>query len=216
MPLPLQISETFISACLVIEISIRIGAQRSNFWRSPWNILDFFVTLTCVASLVIMYAADAAFSEVEEAFETSVLIARYGMMMLRAIVLIRQGNAHRKAGIDVMDVDFSKLEIEDSDFEIESPCVTPTASLLKGRPAFSFSEKELQQPPRDKEDCESSRRDSMLTLDVSQLELRVSQGGSETATTDNEDGFVMNVRQPALSISFSECVTVAEEEMSKR
>lgn len=106
------ILDTFVTLLLVLEVGVRIKANRRTFWQSWLNWVDVIVCGVCVLTL-LMYAIDPW--QAEEYLTYIILIVRYSFQLFRlALVIARHRNReHMMYTANTSGVDFTSVSDQD-------------------------------------------------------------------------------------------------------
>eukprot|EP01029_Cantina_marsupialis_P029797 TRINITY_DN782229_c0_g1_i1.p1 TRINITY_DN782229_c0_g1~~TRINITY_DN782229_c0_g1_i1.p1 ORF type:complete len:205 (-),score=30.82 TRINITY_DN782229_c0_g1_i1:141-755(-) len=105
-----QFLEAVIVGALVVDISIRILAQREKYLKVWWNYFDLLVLLLCGVSFVICFQKDeSSLEEVEEMVSTTLLAIRASLYLARIILILSKLKAESdKRNVD--DIDLNGLD----------------------------------------------------------------------------------------------------------
>lgn len=126
--------EAFVLTMLVLEVSIRMCAQRRKFWAYPWNVFDVCVTLLCTVAVCLYFAAPTTASEVEDAVAFFLSALRYAAPSLRLFTWCRVRHRLNAAAGGNDRVEFARLRRSDSEgseagadleFQVPSPSSGP-------------------------------------------------------------------------------------------
>ena len=78
--------ETFIASVLILEVTIRLIALGVTKYLKSWfNVLDLFVSATCVFALSIFYVANSKGKEIDDAITFTLIGVRYSIPLLRLL-----------------------------------------------------------------------------------------------------------------------------------
>lgn len=78
--------EVIINISLMLEVFVRIMAQRKAYFRFAANIIDVLIVFFCIATLSLLSKDCTVGAEVEKAIDSALLLLRY------VIVLCLLGN----------------------------------------------------------------------------------------------------------------------------
>ncbi|KAG8756702.1 hypothetical protein FRC14_002809 [Serendipita sp. 396] len=116
------ILEFIVNAAMIVEVSIRFVAFGSQFWKSPFNVVDLGLTCLCVITILfIFFSGCSNISKEEELLDTFLLVARNVLQFGRlATVMRRSGRSifARPKPID-LNAPRARLDIDLSDEEAD-------------------------------------------------------------------------------------------------
>jgi hypothetical protein len=69
--------ETVINVSLIVEVAVRIIAQRGAYFRYLANIIDVVIVLFCIVTLILLRQDCSSGNGLEEAVDTVLLVVRY-------------------------------------------------------------------------------------------------------------------------------------------
>jgi len=99
--------EGFIILALLIEVTIRLLAQRKYYFYSFWNILDIIILGVCVW-LFYITQTECPLSENDSLIDSGILIIRYIIQFIRLCILLRK-NKSSGANKKRKSVNFNQL-----------------------------------------------------------------------------------------------------------
>ncbi|AXA48990.1 ion transport protein [Malassezia restricta] len=115
------ILELLVNVILVAEVCVRFVAYGRNFWKSTYNIIDLFLVVLCILTLIILFVGHGCSPIAErpgmseELLDSVLLIVRNVMQCMRLISVIRRSGynvASRITAIDLSDAHDYNLDLD--------------------------------------------------------------------------------------------------------
>ncbi|CAO3591000.1 unnamed protein product [Absidia cylindrospora] len=129
------IFEAIINFAMITEVTIRLLALRTAYWKSIWNIVDIVLVVLCAITLIVLTTGCSASERNEAIFDTLLLVIRNCFQFFRLFMMAKKNQYSiqaRTTRIDFTDlpdnrhasVDFARDQRldqsfldDDSDFE---------------------------------------------------------------------------------------------------
>ena len=98
--------EYVINFALVLEVGVRLLAQRETFFQYWANIFDLALVFFCVMTLIILHRDCSTGNEVEKALDSILLAFRYSVQLFRFLMMLKRNQfnmAQRANFVSIQD-----------------------------------------------------------------------------------------------------------------
>ncbi|KAG0238030.1 hypothetical protein BGW42_007584 [Actinomortierella wolfii] len=112
--------EVIINTTMIAEVGLRLTALGEKYWRSTSNILDIFLVIFCLVTLILVLEGCGSGHEAEELLDTILLVLRNAVQFWRLFMMIRKNKQivrPRGGVVDFNNVRPSSLDIEEMGIE---------------------------------------------------------------------------------------------------
>eukprot|EP00158_Paraphelidium_tribonemae_P008237 Partr_v1_DN28522_c0_g1_i3_m73720 putative Ion transport protein len=89
--------EVIINISLLLEVAIRIVAQRSMYFKFMANIVDIFLVILCVMTLTLLNSKCSASTRLEEELDALLLVLRNAAQFYRLFILVKRNQTSNQA-----------------------------------------------------------------------------------------------------------------------
>ncbi|KAF9157790.1 hypothetical protein DFQ27_007068 [Actinomortierella ambigua] len=105
---------------MIAEVGLRLTALGQKYWNSTSNILDIFLVIFCLVTLILVLEGCGSGHEAEELLDTILLVLRNAVQFWRLFMMIRKNknNVRPRGGVvDFSNVRPTSLDIEEMGIE---------------------------------------------------------------------------------------------------